>query len=303
VADLNGFVIFARVVEAGSFSEAARRLKMPVSTVSRRIAELEAASGVRLLERSTRSLRPTDAGSEVLEHARRGLEVGEAIDSIVSNQLSTVSGELRLSAPPNISDTLLTPLVTAFQAAYPQVRVQILVTDRYIDPLAEGVDLLLRLGAPRDSRLVARVLLTYRHQLVASPAYLAARPAPEHPRDLPAHRLLAFSHWRPDNRWTFVEAGGGRKETVAFQPALAMNDYVGIAAALLTGAGIGELPPVVQPDLLRTGQLVEVMPRWRFRPDQLSLAHLGARHVPRPVRVFKDFCAGMAPKLFPDLPR
>src|SRR5579863_8873097 len=123
MADLNSLVVFAKVVEAGSLSEAARRLRMPVSTVSRRIAELEDQLGVQLLERSTRSLRLTAPGAEVLEHAVRSAELSEAVESIVSNRLSDVSGTLRLSAPPSISDTLLTPLVTAFQASYPNVRI------------------------------------------------------------------------------------------------------------------------------------------------------------------------------------
>ena len=119
MADLNSLAVFAKVAEAGSFSEAARRLKLPVSTVSRRIAELEDQLGVRLIERSTRSLRLTELGTELLEYAARSAELSEAVESIVSNRLSHVSGSLRLSAPPSISDTLLTPLVTAFQVSYP----------------------------------------------------------------------------------------------------------------------------------------------------------------------------------------
>src|ERR1700740_1326733 len=122
--DLNSLMVFARVVEVNSFSEAARRLKMPVSTVSRRIAELEHQLGVRLLERSTRSLRLTDVGSEVLEHARHSAELNEAVGNVASSHLSNVSGELRLSAPPSISDSLLAPLIGAFQASYPTRRVQ-----------------------------------------------------------------------------------------------------------------------------------------------------------------------------------
>src|ERR1700712_5125218 len=128
MTDLNSLMVFAKVVEANSFSEAVRRLIMPVSTVSRRIADLEDQLGVRLLERSTRNLRLTDVGAEVLEHAQRSVEINDAVCSIVSNQLSSVSGVLRLSAPPSISDSLLVPLIGAFQASYPNVRVQIFVT-------------------------------------------------------------------------------------------------------------------------------------------------------------------------------
>jgi DNA-binding transcriptional LysR family regulator len=128
MTDLNSLMIFAKVVETNSFSEAARRLSMPTSTVSRRIAELEAQLGVRLLERSTRSLRLTDVGSEVLEHAQRSADLGDAVDNIVSNVVSDVSGVLRLSAPPSISDSLVVPLVNGFQGSYPNVRVSIFFT-------------------------------------------------------------------------------------------------------------------------------------------------------------------------------
>ncbi|MGF6484391.1 LysR family transcriptional regulator [Paraburkholderia sp. JPY419] len=156
MANLSSLVIFAKVVESGSLSGAARRLGMPVSTVSRHIAEFEKALGVRLLERSTRNLTLTDLGKEVYEQAVRGAELGEAIDRVASSHLSDVSGLLRLSAPPSVSDTLLTPLVLEFQKRYPNVRFQILVTERYVEHIADGVDLVFRVGALRDSSLVAR---------------------------------------------------------------------------------------------------------------------------------------------------
>ena len=206
--DLNSLAIFAKVAETRSFSEAARRLKMPISTVSRRVAELEDQLGLGLLERSTRNLRLTDVGAEVFEHVQRSAEISETVGNIVSNQSSSVSGLLRLSAPPSISDTLLVPLVTAFQASYPNVRVQVLVTDRFVDHIAEGIDLVFRLGPLRDSSLVARKLVTYRHQLVASPTYLERVSPPETPRDLLRHRLFAFEHWNPEHRWSFVHKNG-----------------------------------------------------------------------------------------------
>jgi DNA-binding transcriptional LysR family regulator len=290
------------VVEANSFSEAARRLGIPTSTVSRRIAELEGQLSVRLLERSTRSLRLTDVGSEVLEHAQRSAELSDVVDNIALNVVSNVSGVLRLSAPPSISDSLVVPLVGAFQASYPNVRVSIFVTERFVDHIAEGIDLVFRRGMLADSTLIARRILTYRHQLVASPSYLEKYKPPKAPQDLLRHRLLSFSHWKPENSWSFSHMNGKDRESLTFDPHLSMNDYVGLAHAIIAGAGIGELPPIVQPELVRGGRLVEVMPKWRFDALNLSVVHIGNRYISRPVRVFKEFAAQMAPKLFPKLP-
>ena len=302
MANLNSLMIFGKVVEANSFSEAARRLSMPTSTVSRRIAEFEAQLGVRLLERSTRSLRLTAIGSEVLEHAQRSAELSDAVDSIVSNVGSNVSGMLRLSAPPSILDSLVVPLVGAFQDSYPNVRVSIFVTERFVDHIAEGIDLAFRRGILADSTLVARRILTYRHQLVASPSYLKKHKPPRTPHDLLGHRLLAFSYWKPGNSWTFGNTNGRDKETLTFDPHLSVNDYVGLAHAVQAGAGVGELPPIVQPELMRNGRLVEVMLKWRFETLNLSMVHLGNRYIPRPLRMFKEFAAQMAPKLLLTLP-
>ena len=299
MADLNALVIFAKVVEASSFSEAARRLQMPVSTVSRRIAELEHQLGVRLLERSTRSLRLTDAGADILVHARRTAAVNDAIEGIVSNTLSEVSGTVRLSAPPSISDTLLVPIVQAFQAAYPDVRVQIFVTQRMVDPITDGVDLMLRVGDLGDSSLVARRLLRYRHQLVASPAYLEHAGYPAHPRNLLGHRLIAFSPGAREMKWRFAHARDGKTFALSFAPHFAINDYAGVAAALLASGGIGDLPPIVHVELVRDGRLVEVMGQWRLPVNDLSIVSLGNRQVARPVRLFKDFAVRMASTLFP----
>jgi DNA-binding transcriptional LysR family regulator len=301
MTDLNSLVIFAQVVEAKGFAEAARRLKMPASTVSRRVADLERDLGVRLIERSTRSLRLTDVGAEVLEHARLSAEISEAVGTIASNHLSSVSGTLRSSAPPTISDSLLAPLVVAFQRSYPDVRIQIFVTERIVDQIAEGIDLAFQVGDSEDPSLVAHQILTYRHRLVASPAYLEKFPAPETPQDLQNHHLLAFSFWKPKNNWTFAHSNGN-KETLSFQPYLSINEYAGLITALLAGTGIGDLPPIVQPELLSEGRLVEVMPEWHFRIFHLSVVHINTRYIPRLVRVFMEFAIQKVPTLFPTLP-
>ena len=301
--DLNSLMIFAHVVEANSFSKAARLLKMPTSTVSRRIAELEHDLGLRLIERSTRSLRVTDAGSEVLEYAHRSAEINDAIANIASNHSSKVSGTLRLSAPPSISDSLLAPVVADFQASYPDVGVHIFITERIVDQISEGVDLAFRVDEEiKDSSIVARRILTYRHQLFATPGYLENCRPPKDPQDLLRHRLLAFSFWRPERTWNFAHVNGKDRESITFRPYLAINEYHGLGTALLAGTGIGDLPPIVQPELVRSGRLVEVMPKWHFCLFHLSLAHLGNRHMPKHVRVFKDFAARKVPALFPNLP-
>ena len=185
----------------------------------------------------------------------------------------------------------------------PNVHVQVFIADRIVDQIAEGVDLVFKIGEQlKDSSLVARRILTYRHQLVASPVYLAKCNAPKTPQDLLDHRLLAFSFWTPENSWNFAQANGKKKETLTFRPFLSMNDYAGLATALVAGTGIGDLPPLVQPELLRAGRLVEVMPGWHFSIFHLWVVHLGNRYITRPVRVFKEFATQMAPTLFPALP-
>lgn len=300
MADLNALIVFARVAETQSFSEAARRLNMPISTVSRKVADLENQLGVRLIERSTRSVRLTDVGTDVLAEAQRGAEVSEAVQSIVSNQLTEVRGLLRLSAPPSIADSVLAPLLIAFHASYPRVRVHVLVTDRFVDHIAEGVDLAFRVGALKDSALVTRTLLTYRRRLLASPDYLSGRKGPTSPSELMDHNLLAFSYSTGEHNWTFWK--GQSSQTIRFQPQFAMNDYAGLAMALALGSGIGDLPPIVRPDFFESGKLVEVMPEWTLRAETLSMVHLGKRHIPRPVRLFRDFASQAAPSMFAALP-
>ncbi|MGI4852834.1 MAG: LysR substrate-binding domain-containing protein [Janthinobacterium lividum] len=297
--DLNSLLLFAQVVEADSFSEAARRLKMPTSTVSRRIAELEDELGVRLLHRSTRRLRITDIGAELLHYAQQGSRLNDAVAAIASNFGTTVSGKLKIAAPPSISDSVLAPLINAFQLLYPAVRVQVLVAERAVDHIEDGVDLIFRIGQLKDSALIGKKLLSYRHQLLASPAYLKDAAPVRSPQDLLGHRLVSFARWKPRDRWIFEQ--GKKQETVFFEPHLSMNDYAGLAPALLAGVGIGELPPVFLPQLSRTKDLVEVMPGWRFRTFDLWLLHLGGRHLAQAVRAFQNFAVQRTPLLFPEL--
>jgi DNA-binding transcriptional LysR family regulator len=301
--DLNSLALFAAVIDAKSFSRAAQRLKKPTSTVSRRIAELEKELGARLLERSTRNLRLTDFGADVLEYAHQSADIVQEVANIATDHTAGTSGTLRLAAPPSISDSLLAPLVCDFQAEFPQISVQIFITERVLDLITDGVDLKFWVSPKLDdSCVLARRILTYRHQLVASPAYLEQFGSPKSPDELRTHRLLAFSFWKPESTWKLFHANGREQRTLQFQPHLSINEYVGLATALVHGTGIGELPPIVQPELIRGGKLVEVMPRWRFRNFHLSIVHLSNRYIAKPVRLFKEFAADRIPSLFPNLP-
>jgi DNA-binding transcriptional LysR family regulator len=299
--DLNSLVMFAQVVQSNSFSRAAQRLRMPISTVSRRVSELEKQLGVRLIERSTRRLRLTDVGSEVFEHAQKGSNIHDAVMNIASNHLTCVSGTLRISVPPTLGDSILSPVISRFYQQYPDVRVQVFVTDRIVNQIEEGIDLAFRIGPLEDSSLVVRHLLSYRHRLVASPEYLDGRNLPRRPQDLRNHRLVAFSLWVPRNSWMFSRIGSGQKESIDFEPHVSINNYSEMASLLMSGAGIGELPPMVQPDLLRDGGLIEVMPQWRFQAEKMSIVHLGNHYVSRAVRLFKEMAAELIPTLLPKL--
>ncbi len=295
--DKNAMALYVKVVENNSFSRAAEREGMPVSTVSRKISVLEKALGVRLLERSTRRLRMTEIGQDYYERCRRGLEEFETANLMVSDQQAEVSGRLRLSVPPSLSDVVIIPLIEAFQALYPNAIVNCLVTDRHVNHIEDGIDISLRVGDLKDSSLVARRLLRYRSVLVASPGYLERAGAPSHPNELPLHGLVAFSRWEPVVTWVLEYNGETHKVNV--QPRIAINDYAGVQSAVINGLGISEIPSILCGPGLQDGRLVEVMPEWQFSPVTLSAVYPSNRNLPRLVRLFKDFCVERIEVLVP----
>lgn len=219
-----------------------------------------------------------------------------------AGSFSATSRRLRLSAPPGIAEVLLAPLVTAFAAFHPDVRLQVSVGNRPGDGPADRADLMFRLETLEDSSLIALKVLRYRNLLVASPGYLARHKAPTRPGDLARHRLLTLLDRTPGQRWTFVRFHGAGRDTLHVRPHLATGDTAGLVATVLANGDICALPPVVQSDLLRDGRLVEVMPDWKLEASDLFLVHLGRRHVPRPVQLFKEMAASIIPGLFPNLP-
>ncbi len=295
--DKNAMALYVKVVENNSFSRAAQREGVPVSTVSRKISELEKALGVRLLERSTRKLRMTEIGQDYYQRCRRGLEEFETANLLVKDQQAEVSGHLRLSVPPSLSDVVIIPLIEAFQALYPNAIVNCLVTDRHVNHIEDGIDISLRVGDLKDSSLVARRLLGYRSVLVASPGYLARAGAPNHPNELPLHALVAFSRWEPAVTWELENNGETYKVNV--QPRIAINDYTGVQSAVINGLGISEIPSILCGKDIQDGRLLEVMPDWQFSPVTLSAIYPSNRNLSRLIRLFKDFCVEHIEALVP----
>ncbi len=299
MTDLNAMLLFVQVIDTGSFAKAARNLRMPTSTLSRRIADLEQQLQVRLIDRSTRSLKLTAVGEEILQQARRIADLTETVEDVAAQHTSKISGTLRLSAPPSISDSLLIPMLRAFQAQHPEVSVQVSISERVLDPVSDELDLAFEVQPEKEADSHGKVLLSYRHVLVCSPSYARNHRLPERPGNLLQHKLLTFSFWRRRKTWTFESVETGALETVSFEPHLSINEYSGLIAGLTDGIGIGEVPPIVRPEALREGQLVPILPGWQFKPMQLRLNNPRRRHVSPHARAFQRFAPEFVATLFP----
>ncbi len=295
--DRNAMALYVKVVENHSFSKTAQRENVPVSTVSRKISELEKALGARLLERSTRRLRMTEIGQDYYQRCRRGLEEFEAANLLVSDRQTEVSGTLRISVPPSVSDVLVAPLVAGFQALYPNVVFRVLVTNRRVHLIEDGIDLAMRVGELEDSNLVARRLIRYRHLLVATPEFIRKVGHLQSPSDLTDQPLIAFSPWFGELIWHLTD--GRKVEKLLVEPRFSINDYNGVRRSVLDGLGIGEIPSIVCGNALEEGRLVEVMPKWQFEPVTFSAVYSARLNLSRVVRLFKDFCVENIEKLVP----
>ena len=255
-SDLNGMAIYTQVVQSGSFTAAARALGMPKSTVSQRVAELEARLGLQLLQRSTRRLSLTTAGQVYLTHCLRMLEAADAADAAVSRLRADPAGSLRITAPEASGLRLFGPLLPAFRAHHPMIELDFVVTDAHLDLIAERIDLAFRTGRLEDSTYVVRRTSTVRRVLVASPAYLAEAGRPTNLDELLQHRCLI--HY-PAPRWPFVFDGHVREITPGNE-ALRSNSLMCLLAAALAGGGIAMLPAFMCRAELAAGELELLLP-------------------------------------------
>jgi DNA-binding transcriptional LysR family regulator len=289
--DLNDLSFFAAVVANGGFSAAARALGAPKSRVSRRVAALEAQLGVRLVERSTRRFKVTEVGQDVYRHARAALSEAEAIDEAVSKLRSEPQGLVRISCPLGI-DRLLGAALPAFLAGRPRLRVQVMVSNRRVDLIDEGVDVAIRVRAKldTDADLQVRVLGQTQAVLVASAAFVAEHGAPATPQDIPRFPTLSLTDRPGIDRWALVNAAGELVE-ITHEPRLSASGFQILREGAVGGLGISLLPDYAAQELLESGQLVRILPDWGFSQGVMHLVFTSRRGLLPGVRAVIDFLA------------
>ncbi|VVP77531.1 HTH-type transcriptional regulator DmlR [Pseudomonas fluorescens] len=285
--DLNDIAMFVQVARCGSFAEAARRLGMPPNTVSRRIQQLEAHLGTRLLQRSTRKLTLTSAGQDFHERCAGAvdglLEAGQALIT-GSNE---PNGLVRVAAPADFFDFFQMDWVTGFLAAYPRVRLDFILSDAKADLIAEQIDVAFRGGALRDSGFVGRQILDPRSVgMVASPAYIAAHGSPRTLQDLVNHDCVISA--QPGGHATWRLIGPQGEEEVQVSGRFSGNTAQALRRAAVAGLGIALLPPVMARLDVQAGVLVPVLPQYQPKGYGLNVLYPSRRQLPLAVSAFID---------------
>lgn len=277
---------FIRVVESGSFSQAARELGVGQPAVSKQIAALEKRLGAQLLNRTSRKLRPTPVGVDFYEDAVRMLRDLDDAENRVANGHAHPAGAVRVAAPPTLTSMMIVPALPAFLSQFPDVSVEFVVSERYADLIQEGLDMALRVGNLDSSGLVARKIGSMRFATVASPAYLAKHGVPTHPSDLDRHQLVANRYLGEISDWRF--GGTGMRVMRPAPGRFSCNNPADVQAAVLAGLGIAQSARGLFENELRSGQVVEVLAD--CIPDPLPIHALySSVRIPHRVRVFSDF--------------
>jgi len=283
--DFNEAAVFVKVVQAGSFSAAARQLGLPTSTVSTRVSRLERRLGITLLQRTTRKLNLTEAGTAYFQHASLGLGYLMEAEAAVDEARQQPQGRLKVTAPADLGDSLLAGLIEHMQREFPKVEVELLLTDRYIDLVAEGIDIAIRTGELRDSSLVAKSLGTICWELLASRDYLKQAAPLEEPQHLQAHRCLQFT---PMGRQAWDLSDGKHGFTIPLTGRTMANSIGVVRAMVVNGQGVALLPTFVCKPELAVGDLVRVLPEWHGRADPVHLVYPRQRFMPPKLRAFID---------------
>ncbi|ATB32687.1 LysR family transcriptional regulator [Melittangium boletus] len=283
--DLNELLIFAKVVQAGSFTAAARSLRMPKSTVSRKVSELEARVGAQLLQRTTRQLRLTDVGQAYYEHCARIVAEAEEAELAVTRMQAAPHGLLRVTTP--LTFGVLGPLIAAFLQRYPEVQLELVCTDRTVNLVEEGFDVAVRAGRLADSSLMARKIGTIGRIVVAAPEYIQARGMPKTPKELEKHDCLVFGTVREGHVWTLHS--GNRSVDVPIQTRLVVNEPDMLRALALAGAGVALLPHVDNAADISARRLQRLLPDWSSAEAPVHALYSSTRHHSPKVMAFVDF--------------
>ncbi len=295
--DLNDLYYFAAVVDHGGFAAAERALGIPKSRLSRRISALESELGVRLLQRSTRRFAVTDVGTSVHRHAQSMLAEAQAAREAVDRLSAEPRGVVRVSVPVGLAQEQMPRILPEFLARYPQVRVQLHVSNRRVDVINEGFDVAIRVRnkLDDDGSLVMRSFGQIQELLVASPKYLDRMGRPQAPENLDAHVTLSMGEDEARQHWELHRDGETRK--IALKPRVAGFDFPMLMALARQGIGITMLPETLCADAVRAGELEVVLPEWRLPQGTAHAVFASRRGLLPAVRVFIDFLAEKMPKL------
>ncbi len=293
--DLNEISIFIKVVQLTSFSQAARSLGIPNSTVSSKVSSLEKRLGMTLIQRTTRKLHVTPAGQNFYQRCLSGLEEIRAAELEISSIQGEPKGILRITAPADLGRSLLPDTISRFTREYPKVCVEAILTDRRVDLLSEGVDLAIRAGVLKDSTLIARKLGTSYFVPVASPKYIKQHGQPRHPRELKEHLVIAFPPLGTDEWKLFSKKGG---ISVTINPRVIINDLDGTYGMVLKGDGIALIPAYMCYEDIKAGKLVRILPEWKTSVSPVHFVYPGQRFVSPKLQAFMKFAGDDIKKIF-----
>lgn len=283
--NLDGIDVFVKVAQVGSFSGAARVMKMPVTTVSGKVAQLEKRLGVTLIHRTTRKLNLTPAGEAYFKRCVRALEEVRAGESEIASNKLEPEGLLRITAPVDAGHLILAPIVRDYLKQYPKAQIELLLTGRRVDLVTEGVDLAVRAGKLTDSNLIVRKFIETQGHFYASPGYLKKVGAPKHPRDLKSHQLMRFTVLPETLRFT----NGKDDFDVKFDGRISSDDVEMLKIFVQAGDGIGLIPRFLCPADEASGKMVRVLPQWSFGSFTLNFVYPPQRFVDPRVRSFMEF--------------
>ena len=286
--DLEGLAIFAKVVDMRSFAGAAAELNLSKATVSKAVSRLETRLGTRLFNRTSRRLALTDAGRQLSARAAHILAEAEAAEDDARAQSSTPRGRVRLAVPMSFGVLHVVPLIAEFLATYPEVTIELHLSDAIVDLIGDGYDAAIRIGMLPDSSLVARRLCDSQRYLVGSPAYLKKHGRPNHPLQLADHACLGYTYAIGPETWRFTTTDG-KSASVRPSGPLRVNNGDAMMPALIAGIGLGVLPEFIVREALADGRLQRLLPEWTLASGAVYWLTPPGGPRPKRVDVLRDF--------------